>query len=102
MTWGLEWGPQVPKLVRAGVDLERAPFMQNAPDLPEHLEWVYEAFWALSSSRQIGMGIGPIPFEPIDRYADRYHIEDFEEFHHLIRAMDAAFLEHHNRKTGGN
>lgn len=73
--------------------------MKNAPEVPEHFEWVYEAFWDLTGSRQTGMTVGPIPFEAVDRYADRYRIDDFEEFHRLIRAMDSAFLEHHNKKT---
>jgi hypothetical protein len=41
------------------------------------------------------MSIGAIPFEAIDRYAVRYGYngDEFDEFHRLIRATDAAFLE---------
>lgn len=41
------------------------------------------------------MGIGPIPFGAIDRYADRYGIagvDEFDSFRELIRAMDDAYL----------
>lgn len=41
------------------------------------------------------MGVGPIPFGAIDRYADRYGIEgvdEFDAFRELIRAMDDAYL----------
>jgi len=44
-------------------------------------------------------GVGGIPFTAIDRYADRYQVEDFEVFHRLITAMDAAFLQHVNKRT---
>lgn len=43
------------------------------------------------------MAIGGIPFEAIDRYAARYEIEDFEEFHALIEALDHTYLKHANR-----
>lgn len=46
-------------------------------------------------------GAGPIPFEAIDRYAARYGIDDFERFHRLIQAMDAVYLTHAQRKSGG-
>lgn len=42
------------------------------------------------------MGVGPIPFTSIDRYAARYGIvavDDFDAFRELIRAMDDAYLE---------
>lgn len=54
-------------------------------------------------SRQIGMGIvGGIPFEAVDRYARRYPVEDFEAFHELISAADAAYLEASRKKHGPN
>lgn len=59
--------------------------------MDEDTEWFHRAFWDLAGSRSDG---GGIRFEAVDRYAERYGITDFEEFHALIRAMDAAFLEH--------
>lgn len=78
----------------------RTGFWQDMPELTSDLEWVVEAFWSLSSSRTVsGMGdLGMIPFEAVDRYAARYEVEDFEEFHALIRAMDRAFIEHRNSR----
>lgn len=41
-------------------------------------------------------GAGPIPFSSLDRYADRYGIDDGEEFDRFrasIRRMDAAYLK---------
>jgi len=58
------------------------------------LLWVWQAFHALSASRQMGMGaIGGIPFGEIDRYARRYGVVDFEYFHALIAAMDRTYLK---------
>lgn len=61
-----------------------------------------EAFNALSGDRQIGMGVGPIPFTAIDRYADRFGYsssEDFSFLFTLIRAMDKTWLEIVERKA---
>jgi len=59
-------------------------------------EYYLTAFWELNSDRQIGMGLGPIPFTSIDRYALRHSIagDDFDFFQKMIRAMDRVFIEH--------
>ena len=57
----------------------------------EHLQFVWRAYGALRTDRQIGMDVGPIMFSSIDRYARRYAIHDIEEFERfmtLIRALD--------------
>lgn len=61
----------------------------------EHLQFTWSAFWDLNTDRPVGMGVGPIPFTAIDRYADRYGIEGLDAFdalRELIRAMDDAYL----------
>lgn len=43
------------------------------------------------------MGVGPIPWTAIDRWAERHGIDDpddYDEFVELISAMDHAYLEH--------
>jgi hypothetical protein len=43
------------------------------------------------------MGVGPIPWTAMDRYAARHAIDDpddFDEFVELITAMDQAYLHH--------
>lgn len=79
----------------AGLAIEEQPFWRDCPDIPEELEWVIGAFWTLASSRTFsGLGVpGPISFDSIDRYATRFEVDDFEAFHAMIRAMDAAYLE---------
>jgi len=98
----LQWGEEIEKratfydrLLAEG----RGP-LANVPELPATGEEAWEAFWALSSSRNVGMGPGGIPFLAIDRYAERYEIDDFERFHRLVQAMDAAYLGHVNEREG--
>jgi hypothetical protein len=71
----------------------------NQPPSPDDLEFYRQAFWDLSPSRPAGMGLSAIPFEAVDRYAERYEVDDFETFHRLIRAQDRVFLAHHS-ETG--
>ena len=78
------------------------PFLENQPELDEHLGFVWRAFSALSSDRQLGMSMGPIPWAAIDRYARRFGIaglDEFEIFAALICAMDAAYLDHAAEKA---
>lgn len=73
----------------------------NAPTLPEELEFYYEAFHELSTERQIGMGVGPIPFLAILAYARHYDL-DYEETEVLIffiRQLDAFYLKYAQKKA---
>jgi hypothetical protein len=52
----------------------------------------------------MGMSLGPIPFTAINAYAQRYGIEDVDEFDRLlalIRMQDAEYLRL-NRSDGGD
>lgn len=64
------------------------------PALPERLGWIWQAFWAVSSSRSSGWGNGPIPFEAVDCYARRYDLSEtaFDTLWPCLREMDAVFL----------
>jgi hypothetical protein len=72
------------------------PCLQSRVDLFEHLRPEWDAFWALSTDRPAGLAQGAIPWTSIDRYAARYRIDgdEFDRFHDLIRALDAAFLSY--------
>lgn len=62
------------------------------PDLlPGAQEWL-DAFIELSTERQMGMGLGPIPSSAIDRWP----VDDVERpaFRACIRAMDREYLAH--------
>ena len=97
----LVWGQK-----EKGSDLTREEFLrlskpdakalQEKPELPDYLEWVFFAFFALSTCRDLGMSRGPIPWTAVDRYAarNRLTIDEFERFEFLIRELDAAYLDH--------
>ena len=51
--------------------------------------------------RQLGMGVGPIPWMAIRDYADYLEIDDdceFLRFETIIQAMDGAYLRHVEQK----
>ncbi len=73
----------------------RAPALDTKVELEQHLVWVWNAFQQLSNCRQVGMGVGPIPWTAIDAYATRHCIrdeDDFDEFRYLIVAMDEVYM----------
>lgn len=76
------------------------PCVKTRVDLFEHLAFEWSAFQSLSTDRQIGMGLGPIPWSSIDRFARRYgfHGDDFDRLCSLIQAMDVAYLDYHGKK----
>lgn len=85
------------------------PALRTRPDLWLHLHFFGNAFRELSSDRPLGAlgGCGPIPWTAIERYADRYGIDDldaFERFGRMIRAQDRVYLtdvaEKLKRKAG--
>jgi hypothetical protein len=63
---------------------------------------VWDAFWRLSTDRQIGAmgGVGRIPWSSIDRFAERRGMgeQEAEEFTRLIEVMDLAYTAHANEK----
>jgi hypothetical protein len=68
--------------------------IQNAPILFPGLELFYTAFDDLISSRQMGMSVGPISWETVQKYCDHLGLgpEQSEAMHYHIRAMDATYL----------
>lgn len=73
--------------------------LDEKPDIPG-LEWVWMGFWNLSTERQMGMGMGPIPWSAISAYVEWHHIEgeDEYEFRYLINKLDDQFLKFHEPK----
>jgi hypothetical protein len=66
----------------------------EAPDYPNHLWWVIQAFYRLTNERQVGMGgVGPIPCSAIMQYARDFELEDVEFFLAAVQACDAGYLE---------
>lgn len=72
--------------------------MLNKPEVVDGLGWYLEAFWDLTSDRQLGAmgGAGSIPFTAIDRYAARHDIDEpaaFDRLRVIMRALDAEYLK---------
>ena len=65
-------------------------------ELQPGLAVYYEAYWQLHTTRQIGMGVGPIPHPEIIWFCKlrEYDEETAATMEHHIRAMDNAYLEH--------
>jgi hypothetical protein len=85
----------------AGAPLASLPCVANKPELFGHLYFEWGAFRALSTDRQIGMAMGPIPWLAIDRFSSRYGLigDDFDRLCEIIQAMDAAFRDYHEKKS---
>lgn len=69
--------------------------MPPEAELPDGAEYLYEAFWQLSTDRpQSGFAVHQIPFTAIDQYARRYGIEneEFELLLNSVRAIDEEFV----------
>lgn len=64
------------------------PVMQGADS------FYMRAFWDLSSCRNIGMSTGPIPWNIIVTYGERYGLDEdtLETFIYVMRSMDREFL----------
>jgi len=75
------------------------PCVATRPDLLGYLTFEWTAFWSLSSDRQAGFAIGPIPWSSIDRFAIRHNIigDEFDRFCALMQALDAAFRDYHKK-----
>lgn len=68
-----------------------------APVLEDVEFSLWSAFWELSTERQIGMGVGPIPVSRIRRHAPEFGM-DTSSFVRIMRRMDDEYLSHANRQ----
>lgn len=80
------------------------PDLEPPVDLTPRNTAFYTAFWELSTERYIGFGlVGPIPWSAKDRYAERYGFLDdeihYDDFMHVMSAMDEAFIEHQKKRA---
>jgi hypothetical protein len=76
-------------------------FIKNEPELMPGLDIFLQAFWDLSTCRQMGMGLGPIPWTATREYVTILGgSEEFQEdFHYLIRRIDSAYLQWASENT---
>lgn len=69
-------------------------FFDRPDPLPEsHFYW--RAFCELSTERQIGMGVGPIPYSKAREYAQRYELneDEWDFFWEIIQDVDSENLK---------
>lgn len=82
-------------------------WFRQEPELETWDHFYLRAFWDLSTERQIGAAVGPIPATKIDDYACRKGLDlsMMEAFKTIIRTMDRTYLKwlekERERKSGG-
>lgn len=86
-------------LIKAGHQLPDP--WRNIPQVESRLEWYFSAFSELSTCRQIGMGVGPIPWTAIVQYQDRHNLKEELGFLELIRDMDLVYISFVEEKNDG-
>lgn len=92
----MEFGEHVEWLQRLAAEGATVPDLKTRVVPAPHLVFHWLAFTALSTDRHVGMGVGPIPWTAIDRYAVCYGIDDPDErerFERLVRLLDHEFVK---------
>lgn len=90
MAWALQWGEAYEIAAKGDGPI---PDHLTPPEiLPGADAWLAD-FWELSTDRQIGMGVGPIPAGSIARHTAGWPCDEAEMFRRCVRAMDRAYLE---------
>lgn len=81
--------------------IELPPHLANKPEIEPGLSMYWEAFSKLGSCRQIGMGIGPVPWTAIEAWADAHGYDDDhrEDLHYHVEALDAVYMKHANKSS---
>jgi hypothetical protein len=72
----------------------------DRPEIEPHLTWLWNAFWELSTERQLGMSIGPIPGSKIREYLrDEMELSgsDYDRARAILRKADDAYVGMLNR-----
>lgn len=70
-------------------------FIEDEPACMRGDVFYIRAFWELSSERQFGHAIGPIPWSKIISYGERRNLDDamMDVFEHVARELDEAYLK---------
>lgn len=95
----MSWGHYEEKLLNGTIDATKMPFLQSRPEITQEEGEIVEAFQYLSSSRSVGMGVGPIPFEAIAYYAKLTGQIDFWGFITLVQVLDGEYVTIASEKT---
>ncbi|WP_439647352.1 phage tail assembly chaperone [Azospirillum baldaniorum] len=81
-------------MVASGLDPNA---LEGEPENDYSLDWVWAAFWRLTTCRGVGMAPGQIPWTAVAQYGrEQCGIDDpdeLDDFWDLIHAMDLEFLK---------
>jgi len=68
---------------------------EEEPDIPPRVDFFLRAFWELSTERQIGFSVGPIPMSKIEEKGSRHGFDEVTKriFRRVIRELDTAYLD---------
>lgn len=72
------------------------PDRLRMPDILPGCDEYLEAFFELSSDRQIGMVPGPLPAASIARHVQGWDTAEADRFRQVMRALDAVFMAERN------
>jgi len=90
------------RLVENGKDPPEAYFTE--PAIEESNVFYWEAFYELSTERQIGMGIGPIPRSAVMAYAAEWGLvgDAVEHFANIIKLVDVEQMRISNSMSSSS
>lgn len=99
MRWSWKWRKELEsgfyyRLLADGYILE-----EDQEPGTQGFDFYFDAFRELSTSRPIGLSVGPIPFTAISDYFKIYELHDFDEFLYVMRRLDNVFLELNSTST---
>lgn len=81
--------------VRRDRKLDPPEWYLDRPELERGLNFVFEAFWDLNTCRDVGMGVGPIPWTASYQYGLAHGLDRdmLLVFPRIIMRMDQAYLD---------
>lgn len=73
----------------------------KCPPMVRGDDFYIRAFWELSSCRDFGMGVGPIPWHRIIQYGERKGLDRgmMEVFERVVRELDEVYLKDLNESS---
>lgn len=77
------------------------PEFYDRPEIEPHLMFLWTAFWDLSTERQMGMVIGPVPVSKMREYLrDELGLDgnEYDRARAIIRRADEAYCAMLNRR----
>jgi hypothetical protein len=84
-------------ILARGEDPSLFPVLNSKPEMFRDLQWIWEGFMCLSTSRQYGMGSPqPISVSDITAYClfrDIHDADDRDDFMYHVQRLDAVFMK---------